>query len=116
MWHADWYDTYPITGNATVPLIIVRKDEKVTSVDNNRNKKMFDMWDVYHDLKNDNDEVERRLTHDRIKKWGSYDMMVRSLCKCSEESHNHLFFKCMFSLEIWKAIQNVMDCHILDEE
>nr|GEU43063.1 RNA-directed DNA polymerase, eukaryota, reverse transcriptase zinc-binding domain protein [Tanacetum cinerariifolium] len=140
MWPADWYDTYHIIGNVTVPLIIVRKDEKVTSVDNNGNKKMFDMWNVYHDLKNDNDEVvwgplvwfmqcipkhafilwmtvqEKHLTHDIIKKWGSYNMVVCSLCKCSEKSRNHLFFKCKFSLEIWKAIQNVMDCQILDEE
>nr|GEW29424.1 hypothetical protein [Tanacetum cinerariifolium] len=31
-------------------------------------------------------------------------MLVCTLCKRGEESHNHLFFKCRFSKEIWTDI------------
>ncbi|GJU81721.1 reverse transcriptase zinc-binding domain-containing protein [Tanacetum coccineum] len=47
---------------------------------------------------------EKLMTHDRMKKWGTYDMMVCTLCKKDEESHNHLFFDYDFSQNIWNGI------------
>ncbi|GJS13391.1 RNA-directed DNA polymerase, eukaryota, reverse transcriptase zinc-binding domain protein [Tanacetum coccineum] len=53
---------------------------------------------------------ERLLTHDRLKKWGSYDMMVCGLCMRCEESHDHLFFQCEYSKAILSKIQTKMAC------
>ena len=55
---------------------------------------------------------EKLLTQDRIKRWGTYDMMVCSLCKCHEESHIHLFFQCNFSNKVWTHMLKMMGCNI----
>nr|GEV45283.1 reverse transcriptase zinc-binding domain-containing protein [Tanacetum cinerariifolium] len=47
---------------------------------------------------------KRLMTQDRMKMWGSYDMMVCSLCYKQEESHNHLFFICPYSNKLWKNV------------
>ncbi|GKC59563.1 hypothetical protein Tco_1087161 [Tanacetum coccineum] len=43
-------------------------------LDNNGNPKRFTMKNVYDDIREH--IQERLLTHDRLKKWGSYDMMA----------------------------------------
>lgn len=48
-------------------------------------------------------------TQDKIKKWGNYDLMVCLLCYGNEDSHDHLFFKCPYSSELWsKVMQNII--------
>ena len=59
---------------------------------------------------------EKLLTHDRIKKWGCYDLMVCSLYKQDSESHDLLFFKCKFSQVIWKHMHNMMDYPVHEVE
>ncbi|GJX51883.1 RNA-directed DNA polymerase, eukaryota, reverse transcriptase zinc-binding domain protein [Tanacetum coccineum] len=57
--------------------------------------------------------VQRRLlTHDRMKCWGCYDMMVYGLCMMGEESHDYLFFQCAYSKAIWLNLQGKMKCTI----
>ncbi|GKE10579.1 gypsy type transposase [Tanacetum coccineum] len=57
--------------------------------------------------------VQRRLlTHDRMKCWGCYDMMVYGLCMMGEESHDYLFFQCVYSKAIWLNLQGKMNCTI----
>ncbi|PWA52120.1 reverse transcriptase zinc-binding domain-containing protein [Artemisia annua] len=50
--------------------------------------------------------VQNKLTtQDMIKRWGSYDMMVCSLCMKNSDSHDHLFFECDFSSQLWNYMQ-----------
>ena len=47
------------------------------------------------------------LTQDRMLKWTN-DNLLCSLCKKTHDSHNHLFFQCDFSIEVWKGLkQNI---------
>ena len=48
----------------------------------------------------------RLMTQDRIKSWGSYDMMVCSLCHNDCDSHNHLFFKCEYAMKFWVKVKD----------
>ena len=43
-------------------------------------------------------------------------MRVCCLCKSESESHDHLFFKCQFSNDIWKSLLPMMNCIVQNEE
>nr|GEY21176.1 hypothetical protein [Tanacetum cinerariifolium] len=47
-------------------------------------------------------------TQDKIKQWGSYDVMCCALCKHEMDSHSHLFFKCEYSKVFWGKILKKM--------
>ncbi|GKF52255.1 reverse transcriptase zinc-binding domain-containing protein, partial [Tanacetum coccineum] len=50
--------------------------------------------------------VQNRLvTQDKVRKWGSFDMMACLLCKKEMDSHQHLFFQCDYSAEVWAKIK-----------
>ncbi|PWA73149.1 reverse transcriptase zinc-binding domain-containing protein [Artemisia annua] len=46
----------------------------------------------------------RLTTQDKIRKWGSYDLMICPLCFEETDSHEHLFFKCKFSNGLWSKV------------
>ena len=56
------------------------------------------------------------LTQDKIRKWGSYDLMVCSLCNKDMDSHSHLFFKCEYSEQLWKKVYQRLDIDCGDME
>ncbi|GJZ40348.1 reverse transcriptase zinc-binding domain-containing protein [Tanacetum coccineum] len=58
---------------------------------------------------------KRLLTHDRMRRWGNYDMMVCGLCMRDEESHDHLFFNCEYSKAVWTKLQNLMKYSVYDQ-
>ncbi|GKB89360.1 reverse transcriptase zinc-binding domain-containing protein, partial [Tanacetum coccineum] len=112
--------------------------DKVIWIANNASPKQFTMRNVYDNLRDHNEEVkwgklvwfsqcvpkhsyilwmavqQRLLTHVRMRKWGSFNMMVCGLCMRCEESHDHLFFECEYSKAIWTKLQSLMACSIND--
>nr|GEW03781.1 RNA-directed DNA polymerase, eukaryota, reverse transcriptase zinc-binding domain protein [Tanacetum cinerariifolium] len=56
-------------------------------------------------------------TQDKIKQWGSYDVLCCFLCKNDSDSHSHLFFECgderRNSEELAKAIIDVVRMRLL---
>ena len=56
------------------------------------------------------------MTHDRIAKWGNYNMNVCALCLNEEESHKHLFFNCPFSKDVWDKLKSMMNVQILSND
>ncbi|GKE03791.1 RNA-directed DNA polymerase, eukaryota, reverse transcriptase zinc-binding domain protein, partial [Tanacetum coccineum] len=55
----------------------------------------FGVKQAYEDFRSHDDE-------DKVKSWGSLDMMMCPLCKQDMDSHKHLFFKCGYVEEFWK--------------
>ncbi|GKB91388.1 RNA-directed DNA polymerase, eukaryota, reverse transcriptase zinc-binding domain protein [Tanacetum coccineum] len=54
--------------------------------------------------------IQNKLTtQDKIKQWGSYDVLCCALCKNNTDSHSHLFFECGYSSEVWKNVVDKMD-------
>lgn len=104
-WPEGWYDEFPFLRDVIVPAINNDSANYVMWIDNAGARKKFSMKTVYDDLRDQTMEVdwcpliwfqqsipkhsvilwmaiqEKLLTQDKIKKWGSYDMMVCALCK-----------------------------------
>ncbi|GJU04828.1 RNA-directed DNA polymerase, eukaryota, reverse transcriptase zinc-binding domain protein [Tanacetum coccineum] len=132
---SEWVNS---VGLSTIPVPMIKQGEKdkIMWLDNSGNPTKFTMCKVYDDLRCHCEDVnwsklvwfsqcipkhsfilwlavqERLLTQDRLKMWGSYDMMVCGLCMMDEESHNHLFFQCEYSKAIWKKLQLMMGSNI----
>ncbi|GJU68574.1 RNA-directed DNA polymerase, eukaryota, reverse transcriptase zinc-binding domain protein [Tanacetum coccineum] len=47
----------------------------------------------------------RLTTQDRLIKWGKGGNLLCPLCKKVNDSHEHLFFKCPFSEEVWNEVK-----------
>ncbi|GKA23674.1 RNA-directed DNA polymerase, eukaryota, reverse transcriptase zinc-binding domain protein [Tanacetum coccineum] len=133
---SEWVNNVSCLATIPVPVIKQGENDKIIWLDNNGNPIKFTMSNVYDDLRSQSEEVcwsklvwfsqcipkhsfilwmavqERLLTHDRIRKWGNYDMMVCGLCMKCEESHNHLFFQCEYSQGIWSNLQSLMNSNI----
>ncbi|GJZ55975.1 RNA-directed DNA polymerase, eukaryota, reverse transcriptase zinc-binding domain protein, partial [Tanacetum coccineum] len=44
-------------------------------------------------------------TQDKVRRYGSYEMMVCPLCYEDMDSHEHLFYKCEFTSNFWRMIK-----------
>ncbi|GJR84403.1 reverse transcriptase zinc-binding domain-containing protein [Tanacetum coccineum] len=53
--------------------------------------------------------LNKLTTQDKIKKWGSYDVMCCPLCKQDSDSHGHLFFECEYSKVLWNKLLKMID-------
>ncbi|PWA81086.1 reverse transcriptase domain, Reverse transcriptase zinc-binding domain protein [Artemisia annua] len=52
--------------------------------------------------------IQRKLvTQDTMEKWGIYFVNRCQLCFKELEDHNHLFFKCEYSCEVWNKIKDM---------
>ncbi|GJY92303.1 RNA-directed DNA polymerase, eukaryota, reverse transcriptase zinc-binding domain protein [Tanacetum coccineum] len=56
----------------------------------------FIMWLAIH---------KRLTTQDRLMECGNGDNLICPLCKKVNDSHEHLFFKCPFSEEVWNEVK-----------
>ncbi|GJZ55588.1 hypothetical protein Tco_0610781 [Tanacetum coccineum] len=66
----------------------------------------FSVSQAYRDLIHGEDDVD--WYKDKIKQWGSYDVMCCALCKHETDSHSHLFFECEYSKVFWGKILKKM--------
>ncbi|KAK4726382.1 hypothetical protein R3W88_031299 [Solanum pinnatisectum] len=46
----------------------------------------------------------RLLTRDRLATWGCAEDVHCVLCGTEDESHNHIFFRCLFSSQVWQNV------------
>nr|GEU83916.1 RNA-directed DNA polymerase, eukaryota, reverse transcriptase zinc-binding domain protein [Tanacetum cinerariifolium] len=44
-------------------------------------------------------------TQDKIRNWGTYDMLACPLCVVDMDSHNHLFFNCDYTRTYWQMVK-----------
>jgi hypothetical protein len=51
---------------------------------------------------------EKLLTQDKIMKWKPNEILKCTLCEGNNDSHSHLFFKCKYSAEIWRSLQQLL--------
>ena len=47
---------------------------------------------------------DRMPTRDKLRRWGIQVSSVCPLCDSADESREHLFFTCMFSLDFWNGV------------
>ncbi|WMV57309.1 hypothetical protein MTR67_050694 [Solanum verrucosum] len=58
---------------------------------------------MHKELK-DIDWNEELLTRDRLATWGCAEDVHCVLCGTEDESHNHIFFRCLFSSQVWQKV------------
>ncbi|GJZ07560.1 RNA-directed DNA polymerase, eukaryota, reverse transcriptase zinc-binding domain protein [Tanacetum coccineum] len=129
LWPEEWIDKYPsLTLNNIIPFNHDKVDETVWRSKCGKDGK-FTIKQAYKDLCDSSDVVKwhkmiwftqnipkhsfilwiavqnRLVTQDKVRRWGSIDMMVCPLCKKDMDSHQHLFFQCEYSAEVWERIK-----------
>ncbi|PWA58056.1 RNA-directed DNA polymerase, eukaryota, Reverse transcriptase zinc-binding domain protein [Artemisia annua] len=127
-WPTDWVSKLPVNDVFHNVVLIRDQPDKLLWKSNEGNLCKFSVKQAYTDLSSTGDDVTwskvvwysqnipkfafilwlavqcKLTTQDKIRKWGSYDMMVCALCHEETDSHEHLFFKCKFSNELWKKV------------
>jgi hypothetical protein len=61
----------------------------------------FNLWVAYQG---------RLITHDRLKKWDRDKTFKCAFCNCQGDSHEHLFFDCLYPSKVW---ENLKECAML---
>ena len=127
IWPEDWIVKYPVLNQMQTVSLVEGRDGLVWKSKKGKVGR-FSVKQTYTDLQIEEENViwsklvwfsqnipkhafilwlaiqNRLIIQDKIKKWGSYDMMVCSLCSEDMDSHHHLFFTCKFSKEFWKKV------------
>ncbi|GJU64196.1 reverse transcriptase zinc-binding domain-containing protein [Tanacetum coccineum] len=112
-----------------------QKDELVWRCKKGK-ESQFSVKQAYEDLRNQKEEVtwsrlvwfsqnipkhafvlwmaiqNKLTTQDKIKSWGSFDMMMCPLCQQDMDSHQHLFFQCAYAEQFWKFAMSRMGVQI----
>lgn len=123
----QWYTKYPELQQIQVITLGDRRDELVWKSRNGKVDK-FSVRQAYIDLQPEEEHViwskmlwvsqnipkhafilwlvvqNRLITQVKLKKWGSYDMMVCALCNEDSDSHQHLFFACNYAKQFWNRV------------
>lgn len=142
-WPVAWYDLFPVLINIPMPIIDpnkrdalvwrafgkdymafsaaiawdsirVRQPEvnwaKIVWFNQCIPRHAFHMWQVFR----------RKLkTQDRLKEWDAtsltnLNLMCCSLCSRGPDSHDHLFFDCVFSKQVWNQMRSMFDMDQVD--
>ncbi|GKB66368.1 reverse transcriptase domain, reverse transcriptase zinc-binding domain protein [Tanacetum coccineum] len=129
-WPSDWAARYPILSNVQVPNLVHQPD-KLTWRNNDGSYNAFSVNGVWDSIRPHDNEVlwydlvwyptcipkhavnlwlimKRRLkTQDLLRVWevGSAILSVCPLCETQPDSHEHLFFECSFSHQVWSSIK-----------
>ncbi|GKE20011.1 RNA-directed DNA polymerase, eukaryota, reverse transcriptase zinc-binding domain protein [Tanacetum coccineum] len=85
-WHNEWIELFPELLQILTPCLDSQKKDIV--------------WWVNLDQ-----EEGKLMTQDRIMKWQSCVILKCPLCLGCEDSHEHLFFQCSYSFQIWDKLQ-----------
>lgn len=125
-----WLSKFPMLDSIQMPIVNDREDKAVW-IANNEEFKPFIISNVWKDLKDNHlsvqwgntiwfsqcnvkhtfilwTPIQRRLqTQDRMMVWNNNVDMKCSLCKRCCDSHDHLFFQCEFSKEVWTGMKKL---------
>nr|GEW63768.1 hypothetical protein [Tanacetum cinerariifolium] len=133
-WPAIWIDKYPQL-NSLNSIALGNLDDELVWRSKKGKEGKFTVKQAYNDLRSQNDEVswgrlvwfsqnipkhafvlwmaiQNKLTKDKIKRWGSFNMMVCPLYYQDEDSHQHLFFQCSYTGEFWRNVMLKLNVHI----
>ncbi|GJY29441.1 RNA-directed DNA polymerase, eukaryota, reverse transcriptase zinc-binding domain protein [Tanacetum coccineum] len=126
-WPAHLFTKHPWIANIQVPQLSNQHDRAVW-IDNMGSEKRFSTNNVWKDVRGSSSKVswcdliwhsncipkhtfilwlaakERLCTQDRLEKWYLSKKFKCSLCNKEPDSHEHLFFKCVYAQYIWKKI------------
>ncbi|GJS23740.1 uncharacterized protein Tco_0452372 [Tanacetum coccineum] len=133
-WPSDWYDRFPDIVSIHVPPICESRDDCLVWRDNDGVNHPFSValaWDCIRTRANNVDwfpvvwfshcvprhsihlwlVIRKKLkTQDRLKQWDvgpcvDLNLLRCPLCNLVQDSHDHIFFECSYSLQVWLKIR-----------
>ncbi|KAK1407939.1 hypothetical protein QVD17_39567 [Tagetes erecta] len=131
VWPSAWYDVYPFLINIPIPEFKNMRDGFVWK-DGFGVDSQFSVSKVWDDIRKRKPQVcwsnavwfpkciprhafhmwlvfkGKLNTQDRLKKW-DMNMMCYALCSRALDSHEHLFFECNYSQQVWKLVRHMID-------
>nr|XP_043619800.1 uncharacterized protein LOC122591605 [Erigeron canadensis] len=139
-WPVAWFDLLPVLINVTPPVLRPSVSDVITWYDNNGKDSGFfaySTWETIqfrkpvvpwvdivwfaHSIPRHSFHVwlimrEKLKTQDKMKQWDvsgstNFNLLCCSLCKRGPNSHQHLFFECNVSLQIWSLVRPLMGFH-----
>nr|XP_043619776.1 uncharacterized protein LOC122591580 [Erigeron canadensis] len=135
LWPVAWFDLFPVL--IDLPhLQLNNSSDKLIWKDNNASIILFSTWGVWNIIRKREQEVpwykivwfsqcilchsflmwlilQRKLkTQDQMMRWGgggnlNMRLLCCSLCQRGPDSHNHLFFECDFSQQVWSGVKGL---------
>ncbi|GJX07924.1 RNA-directed DNA polymerase, eukaryota, reverse transcriptase zinc-binding domain protein [Tanacetum coccineum] len=129
-WPNDWKAQFSWINDIKVPILEEGENDCIIWKDNSGKSMKFSIRSVWEKFKDCKSEVSwykviwypqcnprhafiawlamhRRLaTQDRIMVWCKTSNLLCPLCKKENDSHEHLFFKCTYSEDIWSNVKD----------
>ncbi|GJR12441.1 hypothetical protein Tco_0795093 [Tanacetum coccineum] len=95
-WPIEWFHKYPLLCTIPVPAIRHDKSDYLEWRDSDGVGKPFSVYHVWN-------SIRPRDNEDMLSHWDVADglPLVCPLCEAQPDSHDHLFFECSFSSQIW---------------
>ncbi|GJR80695.1 RNA-directed DNA polymerase, eukaryota, reverse transcriptase zinc-binding domain protein [Tanacetum coccineum] len=139
VWPEEWNSDFEVLRNVQIPVLDNEVKDKATWITNNGIEKCFTVSNVWKDMICDDTKVDwfklvwfsqsiprhafvtwlaiqkRLMTHDKILVWRPNEDFKCALCSNCPDSHNHLFFSCEFSKEIWKELIGLLNVELSSE-
>nr|XP_043629994.1 uncharacterized protein LOC122601294 [Erigeron canadensis] len=139
-WSIAWYDLFPVLINVQPPNLIGDKKDELVWMNRSGKEEVFStraVWDTIRVAKACVPWVKlvwysqciprhsfhvwrilkRKLkTQDKLRPWEvggatNLNLMCCSLCNHGPDSHDHLFFKCFFSFQVWSQLKSLSGMH-----
>ncbi|GJT69902.1 RNA-directed DNA polymerase, eukaryota, reverse transcriptase zinc-binding domain protein, partial [Tanacetum coccineum] len=103
-WPMSWTRHYPQLNSIPVPNL-VESGYKVVWENNNGEKVKFSINIMWKDWVQIGVKIAWLSTQDKIIKWYPGKQVSCPLCEECPDSHEHLFFKCPYSMKIWNELK-----------
>ncbi|GJT32481.1 putative reverse transcriptase domain, reverse transcriptase zinc-binding domain protein [Tanacetum coccineum] len=136
VWPNLWYSHFPILSSIQVPNLFNNQEDGIYLKLQDGSLKNYYVREIWNDIRGHGTDVawhsfvwsnygiprhvihvwlvmRRRLkTQDRLRKWDvgndvDLNLLRCPLCKLQPDSHEHLFFECSYSSNVWKKTNNV---------
>ncbi|PWA64577.1 reverse transcriptase zinc-binding domain-containing protein [Artemisia annua] len=140
LWPNSWVQAIPMLAATTVPKLNNDQPDKVQWKKSNGELTKFSVKTVWEDMRNQGQQVkwnklvwysqgvprhsfllwlaikERLHTQDRLMLWNPNMNLMCQLCSKCNDSHNHLFFNCDYSKEVWRVLKRRIKANNGDNE
>nr|XP_043615886.1 uncharacterized protein LOC122587786 [Erigeron canadensis] len=140
LWLVAWYDLFPVLLNIAPCTLQQHHKDSITWKNLDGSQVPFSSHEVCEALRDRQGQIDwapivwfsqciprhafflwlvigRKLkTHDKMKQWDAggntnINLLCCSLCKSGPDSHEHLFFECKYSLQVWNSVKQIAGMH-----
>ncbi|GJT55811.1 reverse transcriptase domain, reverse transcriptase zinc-binding domain protein [Tanacetum coccineum] len=111
-WPLDWLSQFPFLAQLHVPVLLDDRDDVILWRDRDGVLRPFSVACVWDTIRSREDM--KLKTQDRLRQWDvgpsiDLNLLKCPLCDLVPDSHDHLFFECSFSSQVWSKVRVLMD-------